>query len=549
MNVSFKAGEYTRKTEEIISEICETFENNGKTAEADALRNYKKQIDEKERIRIAFIGQWSSGKSSIISALTENNQIKISSDVATQESTDYEWGDFLLTDTPGLHNNDDHDEKAANAIKTADLIVYCITSELFTPNTLADFKNLAFEKNYLSKMILVINKLGMEACESRDELIANYTKSLNESLEPHSLDEINHCFTDVDDYKKGKVKDKRSRIEKSRFEIFIELLNNFIKEKGLMCRLLTPVHTAEEILNGALISEAETPLEEAERTVLSKAETAIKNIRRKADNEWNRVLIENSLIFSGKAYNLLDSVMQDDGVNAETEMEKIIHDTYTAITEDLENCIETARESIKLEMKNIEDTPQAQFYLRELKKELNPGIEGVDSKKSSGVFNKVFSSAKDVIKDKAADVSQESIKNVITKVADKVNKKFKPWGKIKLAQKIGDALKFVGPALDVLELGMNVYETISENKQANKVLESRRQQRKAIEDAARGIRDDFNEQKAEFIETEFNSKIEMLHELEAENIKRKTDINDFNKKIREFKIRLEELNKEILSET
>ena len=37
----------------------------------------KKQIDEKERIRIAFIGQWSSGKSSIISALTENNQIKI----------------------------------------------------------------------------------------------------------------------------------------------------------------------------------------------------------------------------------------------------------------------------------------------------------------------------------------------------------------------------------------------------------------------------------------------------------------------------------------
>ena len=110
-------------------------------------------------------------------------------------------------------------------------------------------------------------------------------------------------------------------------------------------------------------------------------------------------------------------------------------------------------------------------------------------------------------------------------------------------------MKFVGPALDVLELGMNVYETISENKQANKVLESRRQQRKAIEDAARGIRDDFNEQKAEFIETEFNSKIEMLHELEAENIKRKTDINDFNKKIREFKIRLEELNKEIISET
>lgn len=549
MNVTFKAGEYTQKTEKIINEICDIFDKNGKTEQAEKLKNYKKQIDEKEKIRIAFVGQYSSGKSSIISALTGDSHIQIGSDVTTLKSGDYEWGDFLLTDTPGLHNNDTHDEIAAEAIKTADLIVYCITSELFTPNTLADFKNLAFEKNYLSKMILVINKLGMEACEDREKLIANYVKTLDESLSPHSLDEIKHCFTDVLEYKKGMEKNKPARVEKSRFENFIGLLNDFLEEKGLVCKLLTPVHTAEGILDETFIGEAETQFEEAERTVLSRAARAIKQLRAKADSDWNGIIIRNTLAFSADAFDFFDRA-KTERINCEAEFENILNNTYNNISNELCECIEAAQISLDDELEEIGESKQAQYYLNEIKKAEGLDLEGGDvKKKSPGLFKGIFDSTKGAVKDGTKNVSQESIKNTVKNIAKKINYKFKPWEATKIAEKIGKVLEFLGPTLDVIDIGIGIYETVSESNQAKKEIKARAMQRKQVEEISRQIKVAYEEQKSEFMEEVFNSKLKTIQQHENEILQRKSNINNFNRKMSEFKMRLEELNKEILSET
>lgn len=74
-------------------------------------------------------------------------------------------------------------------------------------------------------------------------------------------------------------------------------------------------------------------------------------------------------------------------------------------------------------------------------------------------------------------------------------------------------------------------------------------QRKQVEEISRQIKAAYEEQKAEFMEEVFNSKLKTIQQHENEILKRKSDINDFNRKMSEFKIRLEELNKEILSET
>lgn len=547
MSVSFKAGEYTRKTEDIINEICDVLDNNGKAEQAKSLRDYKNQIENEKKIRVAFVGQFSSGKSSIISALTGNKHIKIGSDVTTQESCSYEWGNFLLVDTPGLHNNDTHDERAAEAIKTADLIVYCITSELFTPNTLNDFKNLAYEKNYISKMILVINKLSMEAADDTDELISNYVKTLNESLAPNSLDEINHCFVDVLDFIKGVERNRPVKIKNSRFENFIVLLNDFLNQKGLMCKLLTPILTAESVLGEVFVDEAETLFDEAERKTLSRLERTIKNLRLQANNEWDRILIRNTLEFSGEAFNLIDSVMQGEVVNAETAYEQLVNDTCSKIFDELNEHSEAMQEKLDEEISEIENSKQAQYYISELEKTITLDVNSEKNKKGSGLFKTVFGSTKDVVKKQVGAFTEESIKSTVKKVGKKIGHKFKPWEATKLAKNIGKFAEFFGPAMDVIELGIDIYETVAENKEAQKALNERREIRKSIEETAKEIRLSFDEQKSDFIEEVFNSRLDFLHEKEEEILKRKEDASGYNRKIAEYKAQLEELNKMIIS--
>lgn len=547
MSVLFKAGEYTRKTEDIINEICDVLEKNGKHEQSESLKEYKSQIEKEEKIRVAFVGQFSSGKSSIISALTGNRHIKIGSDVTTQESCDYEWGNFLLTDTPGLHNNDTHDELAAEAIKTADLIVYCITSELFTPNTLNDFKNLAYEKNYISKMILVVNKLSMEAADDTDELISNYVKTLNESLAPNSLDEINHCFVDVLDYIKGVERNRPVKIKNSRFENFIGLLNDFLNQKGLMCKLLTPILTAESVLADVFVDEAETLFDEAERKTLSRLERTIKSLRLKANNEWDRILIRNTLDFSGESFSLIDRVMQGEVVNAETAYEQLVNDTCHKITCELNEYSEAVQESLEEEISEIENSKQAQYYINELEKTIKLDVNGEKTKKGSGIFKTVFGSTKDVVKKQIGGLTEETLKSTVKKVGKKIGHKFKPWEATKLAKNIGKFAEVLGPVMDVLELGLDVYETVAENKEAQKALDERREIRKSIEETAKEIRISFDEQKSGFIDEVFNTRLDMLHDKEEEILKRKEDASGYNRKISEFKTQLETLNKMIIS--
>ena len=57
---------------------------------------------ERKKLCIAFVGQYSSGKSTIISAMTGNKHIKIDANVATDVVSKYDWHDIVLMDTPGI---------------------------------------------------------------------------------------------------------------------------------------------------------------------------------------------------------------------------------------------------------------------------------------------------------------------------------------------------------------------------------------------------------------------------------------------------------------
>ena len=59
-------------------------------------------LQDRKELRLAFVGQYSSGKSTIISALTGRKDIKIDANVATDHVSEYKWNNIVLMDTPGI---------------------------------------------------------------------------------------------------------------------------------------------------------------------------------------------------------------------------------------------------------------------------------------------------------------------------------------------------------------------------------------------------------------------------------------------------------------
>ena len=120
-----KVAEYSSRISNLKERVKETYR------EADIDFNYKESASEK--IRLVFAGQYSAGKSTIISMLTGRDDIEIGAAITTQDARVFDWNGIEITDTPGIHTKlrHDHDEITYEAIAAADLLVFVITNELF----------------------------------------------------------------------------------------------------------------------------------------------------------------------------------------------------------------------------------------------------------------------------------------------------------------------------------------------------------------------------------------------------------------------------------
>ena len=75
---------YHRQTRELLTETnCEDL--------VQQLNSDLATVTDRKQLKIAFVGQYSAGKSTIISALTGCKDIKIDANVATDKVSEYHW--------------------------------------------------------------------------------------------------------------------------------------------------------------------------------------------------------------------------------------------------------------------------------------------------------------------------------------------------------------------------------------------------------------------------------------------------------------------------
>ncbi|MDB9452024.1 GTPase [Dolichospermum circinale] len=343
-----------------FKENCKEFQKLLTQGKLQELTDISKKLDEELKIYreqgllgVAFVGAYNAGKSTQITALTGRRDIKIGSDVTTDTTTKYDWNGIKLIDTPGLWaDRKDHDEITYDAIKKADLLIFCLTYDLFDDITVENFKNLAYEQRYQWKILLVINKMSDEAGEETEK-IANYRESLAHSLKPNNINEFPICFIDAKQYCEGVDNKNKNLIEASRFQTFIEKLNTFVNKRGDKARFDTPVRIAQGCVDEAQLSFIKTinsTQDEAFLELFNRLSRVVEKERECLRNSVNDIKLKNSEEILKQITNLSSAIGED---NFRSEQ--------TIVMSTVNKCYETAERQIQQEFNKTIDSLKQEF--------------------------------------------------------------------------------------------------------------------------------------------------------------------------------------------
>lgn len=466
---SFLVDQINSEFKEISEKALALLTQHGDIDAAKEIRNTLEDQKKNALLKVVFVGQYSAGKSTVISALTGNRNIKIDADIATDKTTDYPWNGILLTDTPGLWTErPDHDTITMEAIRRADLLVFVITSDLFNTLTLTNFKKLALEDGLNHKMMLVINKMSMES-GGYDVLVKNYSASIDSALHPQSITDFRCSFIDAADYLDGDPE----MVELSHFINFVDGLNSFVKERGLLGRLDQPSRATYQEIENVRVMAGASENDKQFLMILQRMERRIQRIMDAADGfvKTSAMSLRAQVFGYGSRLSgmVTDPNISHEVANANVEIQVLAEKAAANIEVRLDELTDQLNE----ELAEIMESELADSYFRQLS--INPvniknAEQGISPEKLSktvsitkvgaqrlGAF---FSSSGKITSGTLnATAAAGSVGHKALLSAGKfVGVKFKPWQAVNVAKGIGNAL---GKVTVVLSLVTGILDIIN----------------------------------------------------------------------------------------
>jgi small GTP-binding protein len=467
------------------------------TALRKKLREELKEDREQGIIKVAFVGQYSAGKSTIISALTGQRDIHIDADIATDKTASYDWNGIKLIDTPGLFTDrKDHDEITYEAINKSDLLVFSLTYMLFDSLTAENFKKLAYEKGYRWKMMLVVNKMSDEAGEETQK-IANYRSSLAEAVKPYSLDEFPICFIDAKDYCEGIDEDEDFLLEVSRFQSFIDALNSFVERRGSLARFDTPVRIALSCVDEAQLSFTRDSREDsAFLEVLARLSRTVRRERDRLRTKVRSIGLRLSSAVAKEGTVLAAAVGGNEDIEALSEQaESNVKGHYEKVGAELEEVVEVAIESLREEVKEVLQSDLIQAFVARLEVNQKVSARNVES---DGNFERLVNQVEQLktigktvgseVTDLAAgrvstvsgqgflqasNVAGSNLHHGVYAIGKLIGFDFKPWQAVNIAKDIANVMAFVGPILGVVSVAIDIRAMQKEKEQDKKLADAR----------------------------------------------------------------------------
>lgn len=340
----------------VISSLTNELDNGEITAIQQRIESYTNE----STVKVAFIGQYSAGKSTIISALTGNEDIKIGQDITTDRANPYSWGNIILVDTPGiLAGNTDHDAETLNFIDQADLIVYVVTANGFDQVIGENFRKLIIDEKRSKRTMLVVNKISMEDNVN----VENWEKNIEEVIEPLTKNEMRLTFIDAQDYLEHKqcddVEDARELLQLSNFLAFQQKVDEFASEEGLLSKLIAPLNqlmtecriTINRLSTDSKGNQVQVEYLEQQRGIITRNKVSLEKETKKLLRQFN-----NSL-FESQVHNLeqIRLGMPESEINEiELKIKNGLEDQIEQFSIDITDLMEKTRLKLKEELEILE---------------------------------------------------------------------------------------------------------------------------------------------------------------------------------------------------
>lgn len=477
-------------------------------------------------VSLSFVGQYGAGKSTLIKCLTQNEKIVIDADVCTDQVTGYAWGGLRVVDTPGVHAGmPSHDELTERQLSLTDLLVFVITGELFGDDMAVYFRELAFQRGFAPKMMLVVNKMDADpgAPEIKRVDIETVTS-------PMKLEDFRTVFVSgeiyLDALKECDAELQSDLVRESGIMDFMQALDLFAKDCGLLGALTAPVFAVRTIASqAAALCEADQSEERAALELLGRR---------------SRILRESRSGLSARVQTLLNACLADlshTGDNAAGEISPAKNEAaikaamgkaeddarkrVEGLREEVEAAITTEQKRLKEELNRLADGDLAKSLRNQIEVERDFQSRTNFQGSSPGSVNRipvenlrkiseiaqglstwtigVATGAKGVSGWNTAAAAGSQAHKAIYAAGRFFGYSFKPWEAVGFAAKLSRVGKVLGPIAALLQVVGQVVEEKMEDDERIQFQNARSETRAIFRDGAMAVRHEFLAQFERFL--------------------------------------------------
>ena len=279
----------------VVRDLCERLDALLEKLPADESSRLRRMLvlDEHERPRMVLTGQYSSGKSTLVKALTDDAaQVVIDSAVATDKVEVFDWDGLVdLVDTPGVQAGlAEYDELAEDALRTADLVLFAVTVELFDDRLIEHLRHVTEDLRKGPQLLVVITKCrSMAAAKGvREDAVRVALGSFANQVPWVECDAKTYLngMHEADPLRTAR------RIEASRMVEVKDMINRIARERGDLARFRVPLQQVALVAGEALAVLTDDQDEEAVLTVLARQRSALTNRRGLMDSALDRQTTE-----------------------------------------------------------------------------------------------------------------------------------------------------------------------------------------------------------------------------------------------------------------
>ncbi|WFP49304.1 50S ribosome-binding GTPase [Methylomonas sp. EFPC3] len=436
----------------------------------ERLEEARELIGTETPLRLVLLGEFSAGKSSLISALT-GADVKIDADVCTDTISEYSWQGLTLVDTPGIQAQGvetDHDRIAREATVKADLVLFVITNELFNPRLAAYLKYVLDDTGLglAKKAAIVVNKIDRET-NPTEILLGQIQKVLG----PHLDVPIYFCASSKFTQAKGMTEELRTRfIRQSRINELVYGINQFVDDAGTLGRLTTPLQIVAEMtdLLQAEVADSEDDKNRLEllrrqKKVLQDLQLRLLEIRK----NWKQQIYSTILRQAEPAAQQIDDSTNEQGFISlfESGMANIageVSSIYDGVQFDLAQALSETENKLE-ELGHSQLAKEVELGSTQRAERIKATADGNHAKGQAYVakFTK-FCIDQPLLKASLEEAAKnaKNLRDIVYSVGKAFGKKFRPWEAVKTGQWLGlktaewagkaqKALPFIGIALDL----------------------------------------------------------------------------------------------------